>query len=599
MSGKGVVRSIKNYAKGFSDVQIKVREATSNDAWGPSGTLMNEIAQATYNQQDFVEVMDMVDRRLNDKGKNWRHVFKALLLLDYCIHVGSENVVLYAKENLYVVKTLKEFQHIDDSGKDVGSNVRQKAKDITSLLLDDARLKEERHKRTQMRDRMSAVGDYMNETILDGRHANGENMYERPGYLDEDGDLRKAIEESKRLAQEEAKKRNQGDEDLAKALQLSEQEAKEKEQKQRAKLERENEQNLFSIGNDTQGFQGFPQNQIFSSSANPYTQQQQQQQWPQNTGMTGYSFTDPITAQQPMFNQQSAFGNPYQQQQQQQQGFPQTLQAQMTGMPQSLQAQMTGMPQLQQQQPQYTGMAPFQTNQFMAQPQQTQFTGMPAFQTSSMTGTNPFGQQSQSPLQQPSIQPQQTGFSNATPNFGQSSTTSFGTPTSQSVNQQLTTSSPTISKPEDPRYAKLNSLLGNREDGMDTFGNTGNLRIPFGTGYASTLRPEIKQTGNTNGNNNNNNNNNDTSSSSSFSQSFGQQPSRNPFGTGNTSTAATTNNNNKSLLEMMAEQKIQQQNQQLQPQITGFQQPQVTGFNNGFQQQQPAFGQQQQSGPFF
>jgi hypothetical protein len=40
----------KNYAKGFSDVQIKVREATSNDAWGPSGTLMNEIAQATYNQ---------------------------------------------------------------------------------------------------------------------------------------------------------------------------------------------------------------------------------------------------------------------------------------------------------------------------------------------------------------------------------------------------------------------------------------------------------------------------------------------------------------------------------------------------------------------
>jgi epsin len=88
--------------------------------------------------------------------------------------------------------------------------VRQKAKDITSLLLDDARLKEERHKRTQMRDRMSAVGDYMNETILDGRHANGENMYERPGYLDEDGDLRKAIEESKRLAQEEARNRNQG-----------------------------------------------------------------------------------------------------------------------------------------------------------------------------------------------------------------------------------------------------------------------------------------------------------------------------------------------------------------------------------------------------
>jgi hypothetical protein len=36
--------------------------------------------------------------------------------------VGSENVVLYAKENIYVVKTLKEFQHVDDAGKDVGFN---------------------------------------------------------------------------------------------------------------------------------------------------------------------------------------------------------------------------------------------------------------------------------------------------------------------------------------------------------------------------------------------------------------------------------------------------------------------------------------------
>jgi epsin len=36
--------------------------------------------------------------------------------------VGSENVVLYAKENIYVVKTLKEFQHLEENGKDVGAN---------------------------------------------------------------------------------------------------------------------------------------------------------------------------------------------------------------------------------------------------------------------------------------------------------------------------------------------------------------------------------------------------------------------------------------------------------------------------------------------
>ncbi|KAI7898652.1 uncharacterized protein BX663DRAFT_442688, partial [Cokeromyces recurvatus] len=205
----------KNYAKGFSDVQIKVREATSNDAWGPSGTLMNEIAQLTYNEQDFIEIMDMLDRRLNDKGKNWRHVFKALLVLDYCLHVGSENVVLYAKENIYVIRTLKEFQHVDDNGKDVGFNVRQKAKDITSLLMDEQRLKEERRSRHQMQERMAGVGDYMNDMMWGGSRNNGSggeesSVYRNPGYMDEDKDLKKAIEESKRMAEQEAKKRGEG-----------------------------------------------------------------------------------------------------------------------------------------------------------------------------------------------------------------------------------------------------------------------------------------------------------------------------------------------------------------------------------------------------
>ncbi|CAG8690463.1 24814_t:CDS:10, partial [Gigaspora rosea] len=142
-----------------NDMQAKVRSATSNDPWGPSGTDMNTIAQATYNPHYFIEIMEMIDKRLNDHGKNWRHVFKALTLLDYCLHVGSTEVVAYAKENLYVVKTLREFQYIDDDGKDQGVNVRQKAKDITNLLQDDERLNAERRKRANMRDRLTGSNE--------------------------------------------------------------------------------------------------------------------------------------------------------------------------------------------------------------------------------------------------------------------------------------------------------------------------------------------------------------------------------------------------------------------------------------------------------
>jgi epsin len=46
-----------------------------------------------------------------------------------------------------ITRTLKEFVYVDDDGKDVGSNVRQKAKDITNLLQDEDRLRAERRAR--------------------------------------------------------------------------------------------------------------------------------------------------------------------------------------------------------------------------------------------------------------------------------------------------------------------------------------------------------------------------------------------------------------------------------------------------------------------
>lgn len=71
---------------------------------------------------EFYEIMDMIDKRLNDKGKNWRHVLKALKVTDYCLHEGSELVVTWAKQNIFIIKTLREFQYIDEDGRDVGQN---------------------------------------------------------------------------------------------------------------------------------------------------------------------------------------------------------------------------------------------------------------------------------------------------------------------------------------------------------------------------------------------------------------------------------------------------------------------------------------------
>lgn len=142
----------------YSEAEIKVREATSNDPWGPPSSLMSEIADLTFNTVAFAEVMGMLWRRLNDSGKNWRHVYKALTLLDYLLKTGSERVAHQCRENLYTIQTLKDFQYVDRDGKDQGVNVREKVKQVMALLKDEERLRQERTHALKTKERMALEG---------------------------------------------------------------------------------------------------------------------------------------------------------------------------------------------------------------------------------------------------------------------------------------------------------------------------------------------------------------------------------------------------------------------------------------------------------
>ncbi|KAF6723467.1 Epsin-2 [Oryzias melastigma] len=150
-------RQMKNMVNNYSDAEKKVREATSNDPWGPSSSLMSEVADLTYNVVAFSEIMNMIWKRLNDHGKNWRHVYKALTLLDYLIKTGSERVALQCKENIFAIQTLKDFQYVDRDGKDQGINVREKSKQLVVLLKDEERLKAERSQALKTKERMAQV----------------------------------------------------------------------------------------------------------------------------------------------------------------------------------------------------------------------------------------------------------------------------------------------------------------------------------------------------------------------------------------------------------------------------------------------------------
>lgn len=139
-------------------MESKVREATNDEAWGPTGQLMQELALATFSYEYFPEVMAMLWRRmLLDNQANWRRTYKSLVVLNYLVKNGAERVVTSAREHIYDLKTLENYSFIDEAGKDCGINVRHRVKQLIEFIQDDDALREERKKAKKNRDKYVGV----------------------------------------------------------------------------------------------------------------------------------------------------------------------------------------------------------------------------------------------------------------------------------------------------------------------------------------------------------------------------------------------------------------------------------------------------------
>lgn len=145
---------VTNVVLNYTEVEAKVREATNDEAWGPTGNLMQEVAQATFMFEHFPEVMGMLWKRmLHENKKNWRRTYKSLLLLNYLVKNGSERVVTSAREHIYDLRGLENYSFVDEFGKDQGINIRHKVRELIDFVQDDDKLREERKKAKKNKDK--------------------------------------------------------------------------------------------------------------------------------------------------------------------------------------------------------------------------------------------------------------------------------------------------------------------------------------------------------------------------------------------------------------------------------------------------------------
>ncbi|KAH7207958.1 hypothetical protein BKA60DRAFT_639279 [Fusarium oxysporum] len=155
---KAGFRKAQNAVMNFTEMEAKVREATNNEPWGASSTLMQEIANGTFNYQTLNEIMPMIYRRFTEKAaEEWRQIYKALQLLEFLIKHGSERVIDDARGHISLLKMLRQFHFIDQNGKDQGINVRNRAKELADLLSDVDRIRTERKKARATKNKYTGV----------------------------------------------------------------------------------------------------------------------------------------------------------------------------------------------------------------------------------------------------------------------------------------------------------------------------------------------------------------------------------------------------------------------------------------------------------
>lgn len=372
--------------------------------------------------------------------------------------------------------------------------MRLSAKELTSLVLDEERLRTERSDRKNWKSRVTGIEEY-------GPQGSGyigpgeappprrrpERRQQRPD--EEDTEYQLAIEASKYEAEEDKKRRDRNsaapvnDDDLAKAIRLS----KEEEELRRRELEESNASSLFddtpqhTQPQPTGNNQGYQQQGAVDWFGNPVDQQVHQVQQPQNTGYLNNVYSQPTGFQ----SQQTGYSNGFQSQQapfdstafqQPQQNY---LQPQNTIQPQQTAFSHDNNPYAQQSadfnnqfQPQQPVVSPpAGSHNPWATNQQQQYDSLKPAPTGS---NNPFA----SSFNRPQVQQQQGGPPTLSSLAEKPATTQF-TQTSYHPLSSYSSSQgpPTPQKDSNLQHARLNALLAAGE-GTDSFGNVGDLRIP-------------------------------------------------------------------------------------------------------------------------
>eukprot|EP00434_Breviolum_minutum_P029775 symbB.v1.2.026325.t1/scaffold2622.1/size74630/1 len=152
---------IKRQAKAVAELETpferNLREATSNKRWGCPNSVLHELTLDAQTYKYRQKIMTRALENLNGNQEKWRRILKTLIMLEYLMKNGGDNIADELRGEQLLFRRLSNFQYRED-GHDRGSGVREKADTLVRLLNDKEFLKSEREQAKLHHTKLTGAG---------------------------------------------------------------------------------------------------------------------------------------------------------------------------------------------------------------------------------------------------------------------------------------------------------------------------------------------------------------------------------------------------------------------------------------------------------
>eukprot|EP00331_Platyophrya_macrostoma_P026698 CAMPEP_0176442252 /NCGR_PEP_ID=MMETSP0127-20121128/21698_1 /TAXON_ID=938130 /ORGANISM="Platyophrya macrostoma, Strain WH" /LENGTH=273 /DNA_ID=CAMNT_0017827217 /DNA_START=56 /DNA_END=875 /DNA_ORIENTATION=+ len=98
-----------------TQLERDLTEATSSENWNAPTKVLQNIAEHSYNFDDFATTVKHIWAKLNSDRTKWRRILKTMTLIEYLLKNGSPKAVQEFKDEIYQIRAFQNYSHYEEA----------------------------------------------------------------------------------------------------------------------------------------------------------------------------------------------------------------------------------------------------------------------------------------------------------------------------------------------------------------------------------------------------------------------------------------------------------------------------------------------------